>query len=148
MGPSGFYRRFRDDPTPDSDVAALQLEQIIAESPLCSENPNTPNSMDSVKNVWRNHPRIVYNLTDDSTYASTVTDSRQPNVSYNPLEDAINKMKARTEALEKLADKKKDMYKNMDTTALDELTTKTAELAKKNKGLENWRVLYDNQIKS
>eukprot|EP00957_Ditylum_brightwellii_P089171 6790820-Ditylum_brightwellii.AAC.1 len=67
--------------------------------------------MDNVKNIWQNHPRTVYNLTDDSTYASTVTDSRQPNVSYNPLEDAINKMKARTEALEKLADKKKDMYK-------------------------------------
>jgi hypothetical protein len=57
-------------------------------------------------------------------------------------------MKARTEALEKLADKRKDMYKNMDTTALDKLTTKTAELAKKNKELDNWRILYDEQIKN
>eukprot|EP00957_Ditylum_brightwellii_P197248 15027844-Ditylum_brightwellii.AAC.1 len=108
MGPSGFHQHFRDDPTPVSDVAALQLEQIIAESPLCNENPNTPSSMDSIKNVRKNHPRTVYNLTDDSTYTSTVTDSQQHNVSYNPLEDAINEMKARTEALEKLADKKKD----------------------------------------
>eukprot|EP00957_Ditylum_brightwellii_P187377 14270698-Ditylum_brightwellii.AAC.1 len=96
--------------------------------------------MDSVKNVWKNHPRTVYNLTDDSTYASTVTNSRQPNSSYNPLEDVINEMKARTEALEKQADEKKDMYKNMDTTALNELTIKTAELAKKNKELDNWRI--------
>eukprot|EP00957_Ditylum_brightwellii_P028230 2132179-Ditylum_brightwellii.AAC.1 len=39
------------------------------------------------------------------------------------------------------------MYNNMDTTALDELTVKTAELAKKNKELKNWRILYDEQIK-
>eukprot|EP00957_Ditylum_brightwellii_P196168 14946679-Ditylum_brightwellii.AAC.1 len=78
MGPSGFHRRFRDDPTPDSNIAALHIEQIIAGSPLCNENPNTPSSMDIVKNVWKNHPRTVYNLTDDSTYASTVTNSRQP----------------------------------------------------------------------
>eukprot|EP00957_Ditylum_brightwellii_P043658 3309499-Ditylum_brightwellii.AAC.1 len=103
--------------------------------------------MDSVKNVWQNHPRTVYNLTDDSTSASTVTDSQQPNVAYNPLEDDINEMKARTEALEKLADEKKNMYNNMDTTALGELTVKTAELAKKKKELENWRILYDGQIK-
>eukprot|EP00957_Ditylum_brightwellii_P082682 6287181-Ditylum_brightwellii.AAC.1 len=122
MGPSGFHRRFQDNPTPDSDVAALQLEQRIAESPLCNVNPNIPSSMDSVKNLWQNHLRTVYNLMDDSTSASTVTDSRQPNVSHNPLEDGINKMKARTEALEKLADKKKTMYNNMDTTALNKLT--------------------------
>ena len=34
------------------------------------------------------------------------------------------------------------------TTALDELTTKTAELAKKNKELDTWRILYDKQIKN
>eukprot|EP00957_Ditylum_brightwellii_P045931 3484307-Ditylum_brightwellii.AAC.1 len=39
------------------------------------------------------------------------------------------------------------MYNNMDTTALDELTVKTAELAKKNKELKNWRILDDEQIK-
>eukprot|EP00957_Ditylum_brightwellii_P031684 2402891-Ditylum_brightwellii.AAC.1 len=50
MGPSGFDRRFCVNPTPYSDVAAMQLEQIIAESLLCNENPNTPSSMDSVKN--------------------------------------------------------------------------------------------------
>ena len=147
MGPSGFHRRFRDDPTPDSDIAALYLEQIIAESPLCNENPNTPSNMDSVKNAWKHHPRMVYNLTDDSTYTSTVTDSRQP-ASGNSLDDAINEMKARTDALEKLADERKDLYKNMDTTALNDLTTKTAELAKKNKELDDWRILYDEQIKN
>ena len=36
----------------------------------------------------------------------------------------------------------------MDTTALDKLTTKTAELAKKNKELDNWRILYNEQIKN
>eukprot|EP00957_Ditylum_brightwellii_P105994 8085717-Ditylum_brightwellii.AAC.1 len=71
MDPLGFHQHFRDDPTPDSDVAAMQLEQIIAESPLSNENPNTPSSMDSIKNVWRNHPRMVYNLMDESTSAST-----------------------------------------------------------------------------
>eukprot|EP00957_Ditylum_brightwellii_P122374 9332272-Ditylum_brightwellii.AAC.1 len=58
---------------------------------------------------------------DDSTSASSVTDNQQPNVAHNPLEDAINEIKAKTEALEKLADEKKNMYNNMNTTALDNL---------------------------
>eukprot|EP00957_Ditylum_brightwellii_P180813 13774763-Ditylum_brightwellii.AAC.1 len=56
-------------------------------------------------------------------------------------------MKARTKALEKLAEEKKNTYNNMDTTALDKLLGKTAALAEMNKELENWRILYDEQIK-
>eukprot|EP00957_Ditylum_brightwellii_P041457 3139437-Ditylum_brightwellii.AAC.1 len=109
MDPSGFNRCFRDNPTPDSNAAAMQLEQIISESPLSNENPNTPSSMDSIKNVWRHHPHTVYNLTDESTSsASTITDSCQPNAVPNPLEEVLNEMKARTEVLEKLAEEKKN----------------------------------------
>eukprot|EP00957_Ditylum_brightwellii_P160326 12204478-Ditylum_brightwellii.AAC.1 len=72
MGISGFGRKFQDNPTPDTDVAALHYKQIISESNLPMFDTDTPYKMDNVRNVWKNPPKSVYDLTD-ATAATTST---------------------------------------------------------------------------
>eukprot|EP00957_Ditylum_brightwellii_P019943 1505272-Ditylum_brightwellii.AAC.1 len=47
MGIEGFGRKFRDNPTPDTDVAALHYEKLIAESNLPMADTDTPCEMDN-----------------------------------------------------------------------------------------------------
>eukprot|EP00957_Ditylum_brightwellii_P088143 6714126-Ditylum_brightwellii.AAC.1 len=70
MSIAGFGKKFCDNPTPDTDVAALHYKKLTSESNLPMADTDTPCKMDNVSNVWKSPPRSVY---DPSNATATTT---------------------------------------------------------------------------